>query len=314
MEAVKSFHLATQVSLDCEASKALNLDPNLTRSTAVDIPMISASDYGYIVIDDRQNRSMKDFINEQASSGGGRYLFQINLLPDSSFLHNGIQVGSLEQLEEDLASSRIHTVLDCAKFSTVAQLLATQSRRSDLHGPALQDVHAQMGRFLAERLLDYAGPHTSLIDQDSFPHVQGTSFQGVVTSENVLILPLMRGGEPMSRGVYQYFPRAKLFHYNDKDDKSSSTLESVLTSSNIKDIIIVDSVINEGRSVRRSLASLGTNQCLRVYVLIAVMQKDASVNLPKEFPRVQFLTLRVSENKYTGKGGTDTGNRLFGTF
>jgi hypothetical protein len=31
----------------------------------------------------------------------------------------------------------------------------------------------------------------------------------------------------------------------------------------------------------------------------------------EEAIRLSIMTLRVSENKYTGKGGTDTGHRLF---
>ena len=124
----------------------------------------------------------------------------------------------------------------------------------------------------------------------------------------------MRGGEPMSRGVYQQFPSAKLIHYNDDDIKSNSALTDVLGSSSIKDIIIVDSVINEGRSIRQVFGTLRGKSRLQIYVLTAVMQHEASLKLPKEFPRVRFVALRVSENKYSGKGGTGTGNRLYATY
>ena len=60
------------------------------------------------------------------------------------------------------------------------------------------------------------------------------------------------------------------------------------------------------QSVNQSLA-------LAIFVVTGVMQKEAAERLPKAFPKARFLALRVSENKYTGKGGTDTGNRLFGT-
>jgi len=275
--------------------------------------MLCATDRAYIVIDDRQNRSLKDFICEKVASGGATRLYQLNLFKKVSFLHDGIQVGTLDWLLAEL-SDGLQKVTDCAKISTAACILAAQSRRSDVSGPALQEVHVQIGRFLADKLLDDVGPCGLLTDEASFSHVQGTAFYGMVASENVLIVPLMRGGEPMSRGVYQSFPRAHLIHYNNDDAQSSNSLESVLTSSQIKDVIIVDSVVNEGRSVRQTLASLNDKQRkLRIYVLTAVMQYNASLQLPKEFPHVQFLALRISENKYTGKGGTDTGNRLFGT-
>jgi uracil phosphoribosyltransferase len=81
-------------------------------------------------------------------------------------------------------------------------------------------------------------------------------------------------------------------------------------------VIVVDSVVNHGNSVRRVLhrlekSSLG--KLVAVYVLSGVMQATAAEALPREFPRTRFLTLRVSSNQYSGRGGTDTGNRLFGT-
>ena len=86
--------------------------------------------------------------------------------------------------------------------------------------------------------------------------------------------------------------------------------------SSVQTIILVDSVINRGESIRRCIHTLQELRPVlpRVFVLTGVMQSKASIALPQEFHRVQFLALRVSENQYTGKGGTDTGNRLFGTF
>lgn len=276
--------------------------------------MLYASDRSYIAIDDRQNRSLKDFIHEQLeSSSGSHRLYQLNLLANSSFLHDGIQVGSLDKLQRELSNLDIHRILSCVS-STAANILATQSRRSDLDGPGLQEVHVEIGRFLADKLLDECGRYGLLTDQASYSHVQGTIFHGTVSSGNVLIVPLMRGGEPMSRGVYHRFPRACMVHCYDNDAESISKVESMINSSHIKDIIIVDSVVNEGRSIRRVLTSLIHMSRLRVYVLTAVIQYEASVQLPKEFRRVRFIALRISRNKYSGKGGTDTGNRLFGTY
>lgn len=130
----------------------------------------------------------------------------------------------------------------------------------------------------------------------------------------------------MSRGVYERFPCAKLFHFS-SEQESREDLSHFFTSDTTTDVIIVDSVINEGRSVRSILHCLqglvsdacsetddaSNNNRVRFYVLTAVMQKGASLQLPQEFPSVCFLTLRLSENKYKGRGGTDTGNRLFGT-
>ena len=144
--------------------------------------MFCASDRGYIVVDDRKNRSIKDFICEQNASGSARHLFQISLLPNSLFVHNGIQAGSLEQLLDELKNSDLHKVMNYTKTSTAARVLATQSRRADVNGPPLQHVHIQIGRFLADKLLDEVGRFGSLIDQETFSPVQGSALQGLLTS------------------------------------------------------------------------------------------------------------------------------------
>jgi hypothetical protein len=72
-------------------------------------------------------------------------------------------------------------------------------------------------------------------------------------------------------------------------------------------VIIVDSVVNEGRSVRKVLDCMQgllrqkPSESIRFYVMTAVMQANAAGRLPKDYPRARFVTLRVSENKYQGK-------------
>lgn len=288
--------------------------------------MLLASDRGYIVIDDRRNRSMQKFILDMVASGDP-HVYQIamqDLLKQedessskiaSPFLHDGIRVGSLSGLLQELVSGTIYRVVEYTT-SAASAVLATKSRRSNVCGPALQDVHREIGVFLADKLLEEYGRFNSgVLQQVEYPHVQGTSFCGWTTDQGsrpILILPLMRGGEPMSRGVHQRFPSARLIHWDDESDASSLAL-----GASGDDIIIVDSVVNEGNSVRRVIKHLlqnGAAPSCRIHVLTAVMQKEASIKLPVEFPQVRFLALRVSGNKYTGRGGTDTGNRLFGTF
>eukprot|EP00978_Attheya_sp_CCMP212_P016427 scaffold43013_cov52-Attheya_sp.AAC.3 len=289
---------------------------------AVDIPMLQASDRGYVVIDDRKNRSMKSFIANNNNSGG---LYQLHVgNKHDTFYHTGVSVGCLQELRQQLVSMDLFKVLQYADRSNVANLLATQTRRSDLFGPALQEVHKEVGRFLAEQLLNEVLGH-DLVKSRPFSHVQGTTFDGIVThANNMVIVPLMRGGEPMSRGVYEYFPGAQLIHYGNNDEKSHSLLRKAIDVNHphdkfYKTVVLVDSVVNEGNSIRHTIDHIQSlaqdkEEQLRIVVLTAVMQKKASILLPKEYPRVQFLALRISENKYTGKGGTDTGNRLFGTF
>ena len=277
--------------------------------------MLQAADRCYVVLDDRKNKSLQQLI-QSASSTNSANLFQLSLgdSPSMEEYHHGVRIGSLSALADELNSAAIHSVRSYDSVAS-ARVLAAQTRRADLSGPALQDVHYKVGVFLGNRLMD-TFPHFFLSSSTSFVHVNGNSFEGAIPSRKVLILPLMRGGEPMARGVYACFPHAKFVHFWDNNARTKDDVETQLGS--VDDVVFVDSVINGGASSRSVLqwmedrmASRGANH-LRLYFLAGVIQHQTATVLPKEFPRVRFLALRVSSNKYQGKGGTDTGNRLFG--
>jgi len=141
------------------------------------------------------------------------------------------------------------------------------------------------------------------------PHVQGKTVLGVAIRDEkgVTIAAMMRAGEPLARGVYRVIQGARFVYH------SPGNLLHVPGHT----LILVDSVINSGKSIRDELGALsapgGGPFHGRIFVVSDVMQQEASEALPREFPAVRFFALRVSGNKYTGSGGTDTGNRLFGT-
>ena len=128
----------------------------------------------------------------------------------------------------------------------------------------------------------------------------------------------------MSRGVHSRFPCAYIFHYLDEKDENANcgqreNFEKKMLKLSPKKVIVVDSVINSGKSIQGVLKRLQDFQKKEpslinpsIYVMTAVMQQKACELLPSEFPRVRFLAFRMSTNSYTGLGGSDTGNRLFG--
>ncbi|KAJ5114524.1 hypothetical protein NUU61_000283 [Penicillium alfredii] len=65
--------------------------------------------------------------------------------------------------------------------------------------------------------------------------------------------------------------------------------------------------------------SAGLHATVQIVVVARVVQDQAVAvgsNLMQEltrYPRLGMVALRVSANKYTGRGTTDTGNRLFNT-
>ena len=288
--------------------------------------MLCQSDHAYVVVDEKMNRSMKAFL-----AGGPIELSQIiDLNPQAlaKNCHNGLPVQSLASLLEKLKTGSINAVID-ASTSISAQMLSTKMRDSNLQGPSLQRVHVDVGKLLADKLIDKFGRTMELVESIQISHVQGGHVEGVAScsTNNIIILPLMRGGEPMARGVYDRFPTSSFIHFYDGEDEIDKknglfvkTLENFVDSSKPVVIILVDSVINTGMSIQRSIHSIykaakkvNSQLELVLYVLSGVMQEEAAKHLPCQFLRVRFLTLRLSKNKYTGKGTSDTGNRLFGT-
>ena len=184
--------------------------------------MLQSADHGYIVLDKRGNVSLQTWVQEGLKNGVCNYLYQLPLsdnhfvLPTNKLIP-GIAVGSLVNLKRELASRSFFQTIDYGSIGTVAHILASQSHRSNVSGPALQSVHQDIGKYLADHLVDHF--RHLLVQSQSYPHVLGTTFEGVPTVDGVLILPLMRGGEPMSRGVHQRFPGAKLEHYTDDMSK-----------------------------------------------------------------------------------------------
>lgn len=291
--------------------------------------MMNASDRSFVVLDSRRNVSMTSWIQQNRLNSR---VFQVSPHDTFTWHHDGMRVCNLESLKNTIVREGANATLELVQRSMSLQLLADQSRQADLSGPPLQEIHRKIGRCLALTLLDEYGTFMDLVESTAFPHVQGSMYEAFIpASRNVAIVPLMRGGEPMSRGVFEMFPGATLIHHSsEKDDACMDNLCRFLRMNThdegpngdrvpVKNVILVDSVINRGNSIRHVLREMDnrkktlTIRSCQVFVLSGVTQLQAAKDLPREFPRVRFLTLRISRNQFTGKGGTDTGNRLFGT-
>jgi len=90
---------------------------------------------------------------------------------------------------------------------------------------------------------------------------------------------------------------------------------------NFKDkhtVVLVDSVINTGRSIIEFVKPLTKRYPkIRVVVITGVIQADVVDNAGQFAKLVDHgmyvIALRKSDNRFTGRGGTDTGHRLFNT-
>lgn len=148
-------------------------------------------------------------------------------------------------------------------------------------------------------------------------HVQGGETDGhrLLSESQTVIVPLMRGGEPMARGVWEAFPTAMYVHAKNPAD--------LLENDHIVGraaIVLVDGVVNTGKSVVDFVRHI--RKCdphVRIVVIAGVVQGQAVseggvlARLSHRYGRLSLIALRISRNKYTGRGSTDTGHRLFNT-
>lgn len=132
---------------------------------------------------------------------------------------------------------------------------------------------------------------------------------------NYAVLILMRAGLSFGTGIADKLEGigasvSIIFINND------CVSEEDLTLIHNKEIIIVDAVINSGKSVFKLLTQLPENSCVQIASTVIPI---ASLHL---FEELQLFTVRTSENVYQGakvnkilKGkGPDTGDRLFNTY
>lgn len=192
-----------------------------------------------------------------------------------------------------------------------AKLLMTPMRDATVAGPALREAHHRVGRYLAtEFLAEVIG-----VEEYPIPHVQGHHVSGyrLFQEQQTSIVALMRGGEAMALGVNDAFPLAMFIHASGPEDVVLHHLQGKHT------IVLVDSVVNSGKTVVQFLEHVrNLHATIRVVVVAGVVQARcvSGGSLAQALARdanFSLVALRLSDNKFTGKGTTDTGNRLFNT-
>ncbi|KAI0131546.1 uracil phosphoribosyltransferase-domain-containing protein [Daldinia grandis] len=204
---------------------------------------------------------------------------------------------------------KLHLIHATEKQS--AKFLMTPMRSAAVSGHNLREAHEKAGWYLAIEFL------SELIGVEEYPidHVQGGKTDGhrLCHEENTLIVPLMRGGEAMAFGVSRAIPLARFVHASSPDDVEAEHLHM------IHNVVLVDSVINNGVTIvgfARRIRRLSSG--VRIVVIAGVVQKK-SISPGGQVAEyageegLELIALRISDNKYTGSGGTDTGNRLFNT-
>ncbi|KAF6803638.1 uracil phosphoribosyltransferase [Colletotrichum sojae] len=199
-----------------------------------------------------------------------------------------------------------------ATNKNAAKLLMTPTRDAAVAGPDLRRAHHRVGFYLAT---EYVSEVLGLETHD-IRHVQGHMVDGhqLMNESKTAIVALMRGGEPMAFGISEAFPKAMFIH-----SKLPEDLDVDEKLKGIRTVLLVDSVINSGKSVKEYVDYVrGLDADIRIVVVAGVVQKKAitRAGLLGQLASVgdlSLVALRLSDNKFTGKGGTDTGHRLFNT-
>ncbi|KAF4624397.1 hypothetical protein G7Y89_g13771 [Cudoniella acicularis] len=288
----------------------------------LDLPMLQVADKAIVVVLEEKSRSksmeeaLRKAIKKEKALKGARQA----LLPGSESasitprldamtlpvvnLGDGEVVASI--LTRRGNGSERGLKLTHATDTPAALLLMTPTRDSRVSGPALRDAHAKIGSYLATQYLsDPLG-----LEEYEIPHVQENKKAvgyRIRDQGKTIIIPLMRGGEPMAFGISEVLPLSMFLHAKEPEDVQQKHLKGM------QNVILVDSVINSGKSivefVKHIRSLCGGSGKVRIVVVASVAQEDAvkeggyiNTQLGNDSKGLEIVALRVSKNKFVGKG------------
>lgn len=181
------------------------------------------------------------------------------------------------------------------------QTLNGKSRNKELRNNKLASLHTQIGEVLGQAMLNFRPTESGFIK--TVQNIDCTIQK--VSRKNITIVVLMRAGLYVGQGVRNIL---------DSDDQVyllSNTVDDVdLVYIRNRDIVIVDSVINSGRTIIKYIDYFKDAKSISC---ISIVMQSRFTDIAKKYSDILFLTSRVSDNYYIGAGAIDTGNRLFGT-
>jgi len=171
-----------------------------------------------------------------------------------------------------------------------------------VQGPQLAQAHRDVGRALASTIAGYLP-----LDEVEIEHVTGRSTGvRVRAGSEPIVVALLRAGLFVAEGIWERLPGSALVLHNHGGNHIDAIPAGRL-------VVVVDAVINTGRSLRAILDQVGARGAERVVVVALVGYRPAVEALAMEMPGVDFVAARLSDHSYVGRGGTDTGARLLGT-
>ncbi|KAH6851360.1 uracil phosphoribosyltransferase-domain-containing protein [Chaetomium sp. MPI-CAGE-AT-0009] len=284
----------------------------------LDLPMMHEAHQALVVVGDEcsRSRSMDERLLNAIDERGLRAC-QVLLPSDAPPRLDAIRLPRVRLTDGELlkmlvrqrgAEDRIRHATD----EKATKLLMAPTRDARVFGPVLRKAHKRVGWYLATSFLaDLVG-----LEQYDIPHVQGHSTEGHrIRHENrTTIVALMRGGEPMAEGVNGALPSAMFLHAKTPDELGPQHVKGQRT------VVLVDSVVNSGKSIVEFVQRIRNLDATIFIVVVAGVVQAKSLASAGLLGRVLetdralgLVALRLSDNRFQGRGGTDTGNRLFNT-
>ncbi|KAI9776078.1 MAG: hypothetical protein M1839_000591 [Geoglossum umbratile] len=285
----------------------------------LDLEMLSKADQAIVVVGEEQTRSKTmDAALMKAIDNDGLRARQAVLPSNASPRLDTTKLPLIQLTEHQFVDSVLRRRSRYAGIQVLhatdrnaAKLLMTPTRDAKVAGPVLREAHRRVGWYLAtEFLADVIG-----VEEYPIAHVQGhhTSGYRLFHEQQTSIVALMRGGEAMALGVNEVFPLAMFIHASRPDDIMLHHLQGQCT------VLLVDSVVNSGKTVAQFVQHVrNLHATIRIVVIAGVAQAQSvsEGSLAEALARhakLSLVALRLSDNKFTGRGTTDTGNRLFNT-
>lgn len=159
--------------------------------------------------------------------------------------------------------------------------LIEKSRDPKVSGVELSKVHMELGNIIGK----------------------GLSEDTSINTGNTTIITLMRAGLFFAYSVWEHFPQAPFIPVTKVED-----LDKYDMYLNNRDIIIIDTVINSGKTIKPIIKRLEDNNNSISIALNVIPEKTVPT-----FYKYNIHAIRSSTNSYKGTKGNDTGNRLFNT-
>lgn len=275
----------------------------------IDLPMLQAADYRYVVVGDNaiRSRSVEQKLVEAISTSQDFRPKQILLPPSVPYLLDE-KILPIVDITEDILGivqdrSLRPGIIEDATASTAAKLPAGPTRDPAITSSNLRQAHQRVGHFLA---INHISNITGLEPHD-IPHVTGgtTTAHRFLHEAGTTIVALMRAGEPLALGISDAMPQAMFVHAKQPSDLTAAHLDNQYN----------DFVINSGATVEAFIEhDRKLHATIRIIVVAGVVQQGfIEARRWEKHANVRLVTLRRSENSYTGRWSTDTGHRLLNT-